>query len=91
MFCENIIDTVDLLLTDRVRDILRVGDRHLNTISVFGDRCICLLSFYGSCISIRSTLSFPTARSIFYIFLLSVSYKIVAVLTGKCLMTIRTF
>ena len=65
MLCENIIDTVDLLLTDRVRDILRVGDRHLNTSSVFGDRCICLLSFYGSCVSIRSTLSFPTARSIF--------------------------
>ena len=65
MLCENIIDTVDLLLTDRVRDILRVGDSHLNTISVFGDRCICLLSFYGSCVSIRSTLSFPTARSIF--------------------------
>ena len=37
----------------------------------------CLLSFCGSAVVCRITLSFPTARSIFYIFLLSLSYKIV--------------
>ena len=90
MLCENVINVVDLLLLHHIGDICRVGYKNLRTLCCCNN-LICLFSLYGSIGILRSTLSFPTARSIFYIFLLSVSYKIVPVLTGKCLMTIRTF
>ena len=90
MLCENVINVVDLLLLHHIGDISRVGNKNLRTLCSCNN-LICLFSLYDSIAILRSTLSFPTARSIFYIFLLSVSYKIVPVFTGKYSLTIRAF
>ena len=64
MLCENVINVVDLLLLHHIGDISRVGNKNLRTLCSCNN-LICLLSFYGRSIIVRSTLSFPTARSIF--------------------------
>ena len=45
MLCENVIDTVDLLLANRLRNILRVGQFDLDLL--FGDRAFRLIFLYG--------------------------------------------
>ena len=47
MLGENVIDTVDLLGSDRLRDILRIS--HFDFDLLIGDRVFCLVFLYGFC------------------------------------------
>ena len=78
----NIVHLVDLLSADNLRNIFGRGIRYLNTRSSVKLNNISLFS--RRCNLVRSTLSFPTARSIFTLPAVYI-YKIVPSVTGKFL------
>ena len=64
MLSENVINVVDLFLSYHIGDISRIRNKDLRTLCSCNN-LICLFSLCDRCVLVRSTLSFPTARSIF--------------------------
>ena len=90
MLCENVINVVDLLLLHHIGDIYRVGYKNLRTLCCCNN-LICLFSLYGSIGILRSTLSFPTARSIFKLPAVCILKNLPVSLRGICLVTVKAF
>jgi len=81
---------IDLFLSYHIGDISRIRNKDLRTLCSCNN-LICLFSLCDRYVLVRSTLSFPTARSILRTSCCHDPKKSSRRLRGKCLVTVQAF